>query len=347
MYPRTYYVRGTVMEKVSAQEIVSGISQIGALPQTLAAVLKVLNNPQAGAKEIADVISSDVSLTTLVLKMVNSAHYGRHRRIARISEAVTVMGVNSLKVLTLSSTVFSLMNRKDLAEKQSIKRICRHLIEVAATARRIAEESKHCDPEEAFVAGMLHDAGIIIMILYFQEKYFDLISNLSARRIGFMQAERQTFGCTHAEVGGLLIDSWKLPKRLVFVAEQHHNIDAPRIIPEDASLNDIIALADRITLGPFDEFDPDIEKNIEFNQTLTQRLKLTDESLNQIRKDSIVQSIKLAKYLDLDTGDLIDILADANSKLAELHKSLEKIYKEKQDLQKQLSGDIIRQTASV
>jgi len=336
------------MEKVSPKEIVSGISQIGALPQTLAAILKVLNDSNAGAKDIAEVISSDVSLTTLVLKMVNSAHYGRHRRVARISEAVTVMGINSLKVLALSSSVFSMMSRKELAERHSIKRICRHLIEVAATGRRISEESGCGDPEEAFVAGMLHDVGVVIMILYFQEKYFDLIANVHARKQGILKAEKDIFGCTHCEVGEELVESWKLPKKLAFVAGNHHNPEAARIIPEDAALNDIIALADRITLGPFEEIQPDIESNIEFIHTVSGRLSLNYDSLNGIRKESIVQSIRLAQYLELDTGDLIDILSDANSKLADLYISLERLYLEKQDLQKKLnSGERTPAPASV
>ncbi len=324
------------MEKTSPKEIVAGISQIGALPQTLAAVLKVLNNPNAGAKDISQVISSDVSLTSLVLKMVNSAHYGRHRRVARISEAVTLMGINSLKVLTLSSSVLSVMNRKELAERHSIKRICRHLIEVAATGRSIAQAANCCDPEEVFVSGMLHDVGIIIMVLYFQEKYFDLISNIRARKQGFLKAEKEVFGCNHCEVGAELVETWKLPPKLTFVVQNHHNPDAPRIIPDEAMLNDVISLADRITLGPFDENEPDIEGNIDFIHMVSGRLKLNYDSLNNIRKESIVQSIKLAQYLELDTGDLIDILSDANSKLAELYISLERIYLEKQDLQKKL-----------
>jgi len=232
-----------------------------------------------------------------------------------------------------------MMNRKELAERHSIKRICRHLIEVAATGRRIAEESGCGDPEEAFVAGMLHDVGIVIMILYYQEKYFDLIANVNARTHGILKAEKDVFGCTHCEVGEELVESWKLPKKLAFVAGNHHNPDAARIIPEDAQLNDIIALADRITLGPFEEIQPNIEGNIEFVHTVSGRLSLNYDSLNSIRKESIVQSIKLAQYLELDAGDLIDILSDANSKLADLYISLERLYLEKQDLQKKLSSE--------
>ena len=109
------------MSNIGPKEIVNSIHQIGALPQTLAAVLKVVDDPDAGAKEIANIISTDVSLTTLVLKMVNSAYYNRSRRVSKISEAVTVMGINSLKVLALSSSVFSLVGGQDLMERFNIR----------------------------------------------------------------------------------------------------------------------------------------------------------------------------------------------------------------------------------
>jgi HD-like signal output (HDOD) protein len=107
--------------------------------------------------------------------MVNSAHYNRARRVSKISEAVTVMGVNNLKVLALSSSVFSLVGGKNLTETFNIKRISRHFIEVASIAQSIAEVVESCDHEEAFIGGILHDVGILVMILHFNEKYVNVI----------------------------------------------------------------------------------------------------------------------------------------------------------------------------
>lgn len=326
------------MENISPKEIVSSIHQIGALPQTLAAVLKVVDNPNTGAREIAQAISTDVSLTTLVLKMVNSAHYNRARRVSKISEAVTVMGVNSLKVLALSSSVFSLVGGKELDEKFNIKKISRHFIEVASIARSIAEVIESADQEEAFVGGILHDVGILIMILHFEEKYGDALEEMNSSGKGLVQAEKKIFGCTHCDVGAELIESWKLPTKLAFAVQNHHECDNAGIIQKDSTFNNIIALADRITLGPFEDYYPDVEQNIEFIHEISKNLKLKEGDLNRIRKESIVQSIKLAQYLDLEIGDLIEILSDANKKLAEMYISLERIYLEKEELRKKTVG---------
>ena len=324
------------MEVTNPKEIVAGIHQIGSLPQTLAAVLKVVDDPNAGAKEIAATISADVSLTTLVLKMVNSAHYGRNRRVGKISEAVAVMGINSLKVLALSSSVFSLIAGEELVEKFNIKKISRHLIEVASTSRKIAEAINYGDQEEAFVAGVLHDVGILVMILYFKEDYARVFEEMRTSLLGLMDAEKKLFGCTHCDVGAELIESWKLPTRLAFVVQNHHDADNAGIIPDDSMLNNIVALADRLTLGPFNDYYPDIEQNIRFISDLSKYLNIRQDDLNKIREESIINSIKLAEYLELDVGDLIEILSDANKKLAEMYISLEKMYLERDNLLKRL-----------
>jgi len=319
------------MDNVTPREIISGIHEIGSLPQSLAAVLKILNNPAAGADEIADVIAKDVSLTTRVLKMVNSAQYSRRRKVSKVSEAVIVMGLNSIKMLTLSSSVFGMMPDKELGEKCDVRRIWRHLIETATTARRIAEVTGYKDPEEAFVAGILHDLGIIIMLLYFKGKYIDAVEIMKNNKSGLTAVEKEAFGFTHCDVGAEMVNAWKLPSKLGFVVGNHHNFDHPGLMPQDSELNNIVALADRLTLGPFDEYYPDIEQNIMFVRSACRKLNLENETANGIRKDSIHQAIELAEYLDLDVGEIIDILTEANERLAELYFSLEKLYIDRQN----------------
>ncbi len=296
----------------------------------LAAVLKILNNPAAGADGIADVIAKDVSLTTRVLKMVNSAQYSRSRKVTRVSEAVVVMGLNSIKMLTLSSSVFGMIPDKELTERCDIKRIWRHLIETATGARRIAEETGYRDPEEAFVAGILHDLGIIIMLLYFKEKYLDAVDIMKNNKAGLIAAEKDAFGFTHCEVGMEMVNAWKLPPKLAFVVGHHHRFDHIGLMPGDAELNNIIALADRMILGPFDEYYPNVEENITLIRSACQKLDLDSKTANSIRKDSIHQAIELAQYLELDVGEIIDILTEANERLAELYFSLEKLYLDRQ-----------------
>lgn len=310
----------------SPKQIISGIHEIGSLPQSLSAVLEVLNKTTAGADEIADVISKDVSLTTRVLKMVNSAQYSRRGKVTKVSEAVVVMGLNSIKMLTLSSSIFGMLPDKKLMDKCDIKRIWRHLIETAVGARSVARKIGHPEPEEAFVAGILHDIGIIIMLLHFREKYVEVIEKVQNEKMALTDVEKKTFGYTHADVGAEMINAWNLPAKLAFVAQNHHDVEEPGLMPDDNTLNDIVALADRLTSEPLDNYYPDVEENIHFIAAIQGKLNLESEALNQIRKESFRQSIMLAEYLELDVGAIIDILTEANERLAELYFSLEQLY---------------------
>ncbi len=332
------------MTAKSPKEVIQNITQIGALPQTLAAVLNVINDPTAGADDIAEIISKDVSLTTRVLKMVNSSHYARRRKVTKISEAVMVMGLNSIRMLTLSSSVFGMLPEKEIAEKLDVRRIWRHLIETATNARSISAEAGFKEPEEAFVAGILHDVGIILMLLHFKARYADMVSQPNVEKHELLEIEEKEFGFNHCDVGRELADTWKLPAPLAFSIGNHHALNDQTMIPEEAILNNIVSLADRLTLGPFDNYHQDVESNIMFIQKACEKLQMEMEATNRIRKESLVQSIKLAEYLELDIGDIIDILTEANEQLAELYFSLERLYLEKAERQS-FPGNVLKEPA--
>ncbi len=323
------------MTALSPQDIISAIREIGTLPQTLTSVLQVVDNPDSGASEIAEVISKDTSLTSRVLKMVNSVQYGRTRHVSKVSEAVTVMGVNSIKVLALSSSLFNIKPEDELFDQLNIKRMWRHFIETASTARNIAEEIGYREPEEAFVAGILHDVGTIMMILFFKEEFMAVVNLLKEQKLGIIPIEEKLFGFNHCQVGQALAKSWKLPERVTFAILNHHNPDPPDIVPEDTTLNNIVALADRIAMAPIDGYHPSIENDIMFIRATSKKLNLPAEAANRIRKTSLLQSIILCEFLELDIGDMMEVVTEANNRLAEMYFSLEQIIIERDALSRE------------
>lgn len=320
------------MSPHTPEEIVSSIRDIGTLPQSMAAILEILDDPNSDASDIGDIISRDVSLTARMLKMVNSVQYSRSRKVSKISEAVMVMGLNSVKVLALSSSLFSIKPDEELFGSLNIKRIWRHFIETASCARSIAESIAFKNTEDAFVAGVMHDIGIVAMILFFREKYFDAIKMMKENKTGVVAVEKEMFGMTHCEVGVAMAKDWKLPSGVSFVVENHHSIDPPLIVPEDSMLCNIVSLADRIALGPFEYYHASIEEDIRDIKTLCGRMKLSTADANRIRKASLLQSIILSEHLELDTGEVMEVLTVANSRLADMYLSLEKIIRERDQL---------------
>jgi HD-like signal output (HDOD) protein len=317
------------MAAKSPEEIVHNINQIGSLPQTLMAVLKTVNRQNVTTDEIADIISKDVSLTTRVLRMVNSTRYARHSRITKISEAVKVMGLNSIKMLTLSSSVFGMLPDDQQVEHIDFKRIWRHMIGTATSAKSIAIEAEYEEPEEAFIAGILHDVGIVVMILNFKNDYHRAVTQMQKDNHGLPEAEQKLFGFTHCDVGAELARQWKLPARFEFVMGNHHNINNPCPVECDARLNEIVSLADRLTQGPFDDYYPNLQDNIAFIQAVCKNLGMDSNTAHRIRKESLTQTIQLAEYLEIDVGNVLDIMIEANTQLAEMYFQIERIYLEK------------------
>jgi len=183
--------------------------------------------------------------------------------------------------------------------------------------------------------------------LHYKEEYLSLINDLKINRAGILAAEKNRFGLDHTDIGAAVMNQWKLPSIFALVAKNHHTSGPESIIGDESKLIDIVALADRLTMGPFDDCFPDIEKNIEFVQAACARLGIESAIANRIRKESILESIKLAEYLELDIGDILEILTEANDKLAELYFSLEKIFLEKRRLQEIIDASPRTESAAV
>jgi HD-like signal output (HDOD) protein len=316
------------MSPITPEEVINNITQIGSLPQNLAAALKAVNEPDVNIDHIAGAISRDVSLTTRVLRMVNSTHYARHGRVTKISDAVKIMGLNSIKMITLSSSVFGMLPDDQQVDGIEFKRIWRHMIGSATSAKSIAIEADYREPEEAFIAGILHDAGIVIMILCFKGDYHRVLQHMKDNQKGLPDAEREIFGFTHCEVGAELARQWKLPARFEFVMNNHHDINAPCPVECDAQLNEIVSLADRLTQGPFDSYYPDLEQNIAFILAICRNLGLSSDTTHRIRMESLTQTIELADFLEIDVGNLREIMIQANRQMAEMYFRLENLYLE-------------------
>ncbi len=335
------------MNTSTPKNIIANVHEIGSLPQSLAAVMKIINDPYATSDRIADVISKDVSLTTRVLKMVNSAHYSRSGKVTKISEAVLMMGINSIRMLTLSSSVFGMIPDRELTSKFDIRRIWRHLIETGTAARAIANEIGYDEPEEAFISGILHDIGMIIMLLHFKNDYIGAINMVQSTNLRLEEVEEETFGFNHCEIGSELISSFKLPQNLVFSTANHHNIENESVFTEETTLNYIIALADRLSLGPIEEKQSDIDENIKFIKCVCDKLNLGYEKIDDIRRISLMQSIALAEYLDLDVSNILDMLSEASEQLAVMYNSVETMMTVKQRLFGVIPKETLEKAANI
>lgn len=194
---------------------VENISTLPTVPGVLKKLSGIIEKPRITLVEISAFISNDPALTTKVLKMVNSAIYGFPGRIASVSHATMLLGLNVIKGLLLGVSVFELMQK-------TMNGLYEHSLACAVASRVIAQKKGLKEPEEISVAGLLHDIGKVILMLEFQQEYEAAMNEAKAKNISIVEAEKSQFNATHANVGSWLAEKWRFPRNLIEVIEFHH-----------------------------------------------------------------------------------------------------------------------------
>ncbi len=225
------------MSKIDPKSLRHKVENINTLP-TVPGVLKrlsvIIEKPRITLVEISAFISNDPALTTKVLKMVNSAIYGFPGRIASVSHATMLLGLNVIKGLLLGVSVFEQMQK-------TMNGLYEHSLACAIASRVIAQKKGMKEPEEVSVAGLLHDIGKVILMLEFQKEYETAMSEAQTRGISIFEAEKVQFAATHANVGSWLAEKWRFPRNLIEVIEYHHRPALSKNAPLETA---IVHLAD-------------------------------------------------------------------------------------------------------
>ena len=234
------------MTREQVDSLLRSIQGIPPLPAAVQRLCTLLNDSESSMKEVSEVISTDPALTAKILKLANSSFYGLQRRVSTISQAVVVLGFSGVRNLALGVTLFGFRNRPQRSLSLEMEAFWKHSLAVATSARLLALHLKLRDLEEAFVAGLLHDIGKIVLMEHFQEAYAGILK-ASGEGARLFAAERAAFGIDHAEVGRILCEHWGIPPSLTrAIAEHYHVGDASAGMGKDPLVS-IVWLSDNLT----------------------------------------------------------------------------------------------------
>ncbi|WFS62008.1 HDOD domain-containing protein [Pseudodesulfovibrio thermohalotolerans] len=196
--------------------------QLPALPQVFLELQQAIGSRSTSADDLAEIISRDPGLTAFLLRMVNSAFYSLPMQIDTISRAVTVVGVNQLSTLAVGTSVMSLF--KDVpADVIDMEQFWKHSICCGLIARRLCRMSGKGDPERAFVSGLLHDIGQLILLQVEPERATAVHAHARAKDAVLFAEEKTLLGFDHATLGGMLLRKWNFPYVLVSAVLEHHH----------------------------------------------------------------------------------------------------------------------------
>ena len=245
-----------IMQSKSIKQIIDDMPNVPTMPNIVAEALNIIGNPKSNINQLSGIISKDLSLTSQILKLVNSSYYGFPNQITTINKAMALLGFNQVKSLILSVALKSIM------VTPSGKNLWVHSIRCAIACQNIANSLGKGHTDEAFVMGLLHDIGKTVLESYNKQAYNEIIrlTELGADKLA---AEKMMFGFTHTEIGEELVLRWKLPAIIADSVRYHHQPQEA----QDITNVGVVYYADSITQSQlkYPIIDPDIAELLDFD----------------------------------------------------------------------------------
>lgn len=230
---------------LTVDAIAQQAGELMTLPDVYARIRDTLDDPASTHTEVADVIATDPALTARILKIANSAFYGRSGTIARISQAVGLLGTQQVHDLVLATVVIA--STKNLhSSKSALRDFWRLSLMLAAAAKLIAEECGILDSERVFVAGLISQLGHQVVRQALPSDSQRLQQQADAEHSDLAALQRDTFGFDHAAVASALFRLWKLPEGLIEPIQWHTRPDQAGDCDLEAS---ILNIATTVALG--------------------------------------------------------------------------------------------------
>ncbi len=217
--------------------------QLATLPEVAMEVMRLSEDPSATGEDLARVLSSDPTLCARVLRIVNSAYYGVRREVTSIGSAIVVLGFGAVKNIAVAASLTRMFRAAPLNNGFEPRDLWLHAIAVATAARHIASRLRDTDPSDAFLAGLIHDIGVIVELQACREQFLAVLGAASDDPSRpFRAIERELIGASHEEFGEALCRDWRFPLALQHVSGHHH--DPLELPAENRQLCAIVHVAD-------------------------------------------------------------------------------------------------------
>jgi len=224
---------------------------------------EAIENPDSSFSEFSAILSGDPGLLARLLKIVNSPYYGLTAGVETVEHAMTIVGLTQLSELVLATTVMKEFQGipQDMLK---LSDFWEHSLAVGIAAQLIATHRKDSAVERFYIAGMLHDIGVLAICKKAPEKMVRAVALCRSDQISLHEAERRIMGFSHVEVGVSLLKAWNLPVRLLDAVGFHHNPSlSERNSLESATIHLADWLAYQLGLGDSGQpFAPELDENV-------------------------------------------------------------------------------------
>ena len=255
--------------QLAPARMVATIDDLPPLPVLIARALDLLGDPDAKVAEIAAVIGKDQSLVSKLIRVSNSALYGGRQRAESLQQAMTRLGTRTTRSLIVAASMQNYFLKCGPGLQTWGQALWQHAAECGMAARRIAAAVGDDDPETAFVGGVVHDIGKLVILLHDGEAYRGIQNLMRRENLSSTAAEMRVVGTDHIAVGVQLMDKWKMPASARWCVRYHHHSEDAG---EGRRLATITAYANQLS-HRFGQQDPSTDADAEIG-TLAERLNL-------------------------------------------------------------------------
>ncbi|MDO8946757.1 MAG: HDOD domain-containing protein [Desulfocapsaceae bacterium] len=221
--------------------IIKHIDSFPPLPSTVIRVLEITGDPESSAHELMQAVLPDQSMCVAILKIANSAFFGRPREVCSIEEAVVVLGFQEIRNIILTQAVFSSFRKFRNTNKHDIDALWQHSLTCGLTAKIIATHTTGYSPSQLFIAGLIHDIGKLILLISFPNYYSSVPEISEHLPLSLSSEEEEKFGISHDKVGMRLLNRWLFPEQLCASTGYHHH---PETAPINTEFSLIVQMAD-------------------------------------------------------------------------------------------------------
>lgn len=265
------------------------------LPMTIIQVVQATESETVTTQQIEELIGTDPAIVTKLLKVVNSAYFGMPRQIGSINQAIAILGMHQVRNLVLSIGVLNALSCDDSRTELMQRKFWERSFGAAACTQLIAVRMKlpAKEQEALFVAGLLHDIGILFMLTQFTTQYLEVLKFSQDNQEPLIDVERRIMSTDHAELGGQLAAAWNFPEGLEELIRCHEEPDSPQDRPAIACVH----AADRIACSLMVEDGTACSQGID--PSVSEWLGMTDEQLDELKLQVRAQVEQAAELLGL------------------------------------------------
>ncbi|HSW62909.1 MAG TPA: HDOD domain-containing protein [Dissulfurispiraceae bacterium] len=201
--------------------LVQKIPKLPTLPMIAERILGMVDDDVASVETIVETVAQDPAIAAKVLSFANAAFYGAGEPVLSVRDAVMKIGFKNIRSIALGISLMTIFSESKEKFASAYHRIFLHSVSVGVISRQIAEKVACELADKAFIAGLLHDIGKLVINKYFEDDYARILDEFN-NGLFLIDAEKKVLGITHADIGVWLADKWNLPAIIQDAIEFHH-----------------------------------------------------------------------------------------------------------------------------